>query len=167
VNGLVLKLGPGERVLVNGAVLENGDRRARLTLVTPNAHILRLRDAIHPSDANTPVKRVVYIAQLAVAGEAQPEEARRQIMTGVDQLSAVFSDDESTAILDEAAAHAMNERFYQCLRALRLLIPREAVLMRAFEAMQAQQAATPVADAGATSPDADAAPADAEREPAG
>ena len=70
MNGLVLKLAPGERVLVNGAVLENGDRRCRLTLVTPNANVLRLRDAIHPDEANTPVKRVVCIAQLAVAGEA-------------------------------------------------------------------------------------------------
>jgi len=27
--GLVLKLGPRERVLINGAVIENGDRRSR------------------------------------------------------------------------------------------------------------------------------------------
>lgn len=131
MNGLVLKLGPGERVLVNGAVLENGDRRTRLTLVTPNAHILRLRDAIHPSEANTPVKRVVYVAQLAVAGEADADEAKRQIMTGIDQLSGVFDDPESADALDAAAAHTLNGRFYQALRALRTLMPREALLMKA------------------------------------
>ncbi len=129
MNGLVLKLGPGERVLINGAVIENGDRRARLTLVTPDAHVLRLRDAIHPEEANTPVKRVAYIAQLAVAGEADPEEARRQIMIGVDQLTEVFTDAETAAELDAAAAHAMNHRFYKALRALRTLIPREAALL--------------------------------------
>jgi flagellar protein FlbT len=149
VNGLVLKLGPGERVLVNGAVLENGDRRARLTLVTPNANILRLRDAIHPNEANTPVKRVVYIAQLAVAGEADPEEARRQLLRGVDQLSQVFTDDDSTDILDETAAHAMNARFYQCLRTLRRLMPREAMLMNAMEALSAQQSMADPAEATA------------------
>ena len=131
MNGLVLKLGPGERVLVNGAVLENGDRRARLTLVSPNAHVLRLRDAIHPDEATTPVKRVAYIAQLAVAGEADEEEARRQIMIGVDQLSEVLTDAESVAELDAAAAHAMNKRFYKALRALRGLIPKEAALLGA------------------------------------
>ena len=133
MNGLVLKLAPGERVLVNGAVLENGDRRARLTLITPNAHVLRLRDAIHPNDANTPVKRVAYIAQLAVAGECDEAEARRQILVGVDQLAGVFEDPESTAALDAAAAHTMNGRFYQALRALRTLIPREALIMSTIE----------------------------------
>ena len=131
MNGLVLKLAPGERVLVNGAVLENGDRRCRLTLVTPNANVLRLRDAIHPDEANTPVKRVVYIAQLAVAGEADAEEAKRQILTGVDQLAAVFTDAESVADLDAAAAHALHGRFYKALRALRAMMPREAALLAA------------------------------------
>jgi flagellar protein FlbT len=134
VNGLVLKLAPGERVLVNGAVIENGDRRTRLTLITPNAHVLRLRDAIHPGEANTPVKRVCYVAQLAVAGEAEPDEARRQIMIGVDQLADVFTDPESVAALDAAAAHTLNGRFYPALRALRSILPREAMLLAADEA---------------------------------
>ncbi len=131
MNGLVLKLAPGERVLVNGAVIENGDRRTRLTLLTPGAHVLRLRDAIHPSEATTPVRRVCYVAQLAVAGEAGAEEARRQILMGVDQLAGVFDDAESAAALDAAATHAMNDRFYPALRALRTLLPREAQLMGA------------------------------------
>ncbi len=29
MTGLVLKLGPHERVLINGAVIENGDKRSR------------------------------------------------------------------------------------------------------------------------------------------
>ena len=131
MNGLVLKLAPGERVLVNGAVIENGDRRTRLTLITPNANVLRLRDAIHPDEVNTPVRRVCYIAQLAVAGEADPEEARRQVLTGIDQLAGVFTDAESAASLDTAASHALNGRFYPALRALRSLLPREAQLMAA------------------------------------
>jgi flagellar protein FlbT len=129
VNGLVLKLAPGERVLVNGAVIENGDRRTRLTLLTPGAHVLRLRDAIHPEEATTPVRRVCYVAQLAVAGEAPAEEAKRQILMGVDQLAAVFDDAESTAALDAAAAHALNGRFYPALRALRTLLPRETQIL--------------------------------------
>jgi flagellar biosynthesis repressor protein FlbT len=128
-NGLVLKLAPGERVLVNGAVIENGDRRARLTLLTPNAHVLRLRDAIHPEEANTPVRRVCYIAQMAVAGEADPTEAQRQLKAGIGQLLQVFRDLESVASLEGAAAHAAEARFYPALRALRTLLPREAALL--------------------------------------
>lgn len=131
MNGLVLKLAPGERVLVNGAVIENGERRTRLTLLTPNAHVLRLRDAIHPHEVNTPVRRVCYIAQLAVAGEAEPEEARRQLMSGIDQLAQVFDDPESAAALDAAAGHVVGGRFYPALRALRSLLARETLLMAA------------------------------------
>ena len=45
MSGLVLKLAPKERVLINGAVIENGDRRTRVAILTPNANILRLKDA--------------------------------------------------------------------------------------------------------------------------
>ena len=51
MSGLVLKLAPKERVLINGAVIENGDRRTRVSILTPNANILRLKDALHPDDA--------------------------------------------------------------------------------------------------------------------
>jgi flagellar protein FlbT len=129
MKGLVLKLAPGERVLINGAVIENGDRRARLTLLTPNANVLRLRDAIHPDEAKTPVRRVCYIAQLAVAGEADVEQAREQLLTGVRQLGDVFRDAESAAALSSAEEHAAEGRFYPALRALRTLIPREDLLL--------------------------------------
>ena len=48
MSGLVLKLSPKERLLINGAVIENGDCRCRLSIITPDANILRLRDALHP-----------------------------------------------------------------------------------------------------------------------
>ena len=90
MSGLVLKLGPRERVLINGVVMENGDRRARLNVLTPDANVLRLRDAIHPDEAKTPVRRVCYVAQLVLAGEADPEEGARQLLRGIEQLSQVF-----------------------------------------------------------------------------
>ena len=37
MSGLVLKLGPHERIMINGVVVENGDRRARLNVLTPDA----------------------------------------------------------------------------------------------------------------------------------
>ncbi|MDX1785872.1 MAG: flagellar biosynthesis repressor FlbT, partial [Roseovarius sp.] len=80
MSGLVLKLGPKERVLINSAVVENGERRARLSIVTPDANILRLRDAIHPDAANTPVRRVCYAAQLVLSGDSNPEDARLPLL---------------------------------------------------------------------------------------
>ena len=129
MSGLVLKLAPNERVVINGAVIENGDRRSRLSVITPGANILRLRDAIHPDEANTPVRRVCYIAQLAVSGDADPAEARRQLLSGIDQLTQVFRDGESLAALRRATDAVKENQFYQGLRALRSLLSREERLM--------------------------------------
>ncbi|MBU0642314.1 MAG: flagellar biosynthesis repressor FlbT [Alphaproteobacteria bacterium] len=131
MSGLVLKLGPKERVLINGAVIENGDRRSRLSIVTPNANILRLRDAIHPEEVNTPVRRVCYIAQLVLSGDAEPKDASIQLMRGIEQLSQVLTDPDSRKILNTATAEVQNEQYYQALKALRALIPREERLLSA------------------------------------
>lgn len=131
MSGLVLKLGPKERVLINGAVIENGDRRSRLSIVTPNANILRLRDAIHPEEVNTPVRRVCYIAQLVLSGDADKDEARLQLLRGIEQLSQVLTDPDSRQQLANATAAVLEDQFYQSLKTLRALLPREARLMAA------------------------------------
>ncbi len=134
MTGLVLKLGPKERVLVNGAVIENGDRRTRLSIVTPNANILRLRDALHPEEVTTPVRRVCYIAQLVLSGDADPDEARTQMLRGIEQLSQVFIDPDSRALLARATDTLVEGQVYQTLRALRALLPREDRLFAATRA---------------------------------
>lgn len=131
MSGLVLKLGPKERVLINGAVIENGDRRSRLSIVTPNANILRLRDAIHPEEVNTPVRRVCYIAQLVLSGDAEPSEARMQLLRGIEQLSQALTDGDSRASLSAATTAVVDENYYQALKALRSLLPREDRLLAA------------------------------------
>ena len=131
MSGLVLKLAPGERILINGAVIENGDRRSRLSIKTPNANILRLKDAIHPKEACTPVRRVCYVAQLVLSGDASPEEGKMQLLSGIEQLSQVFFDDDSRRSLESATNAAAEDRFYQALKALRELIPREDRLLQA------------------------------------
>ncbi len=131
MSGLVLKLGPHERVLINGAVIENGDKRSRLSVMTPNANILRLRDAIHPEAVNSPVRRVCYIAQLVLSGDADPKDAKMQLLRGIEQLSQVLTDHDSRTLLSQATAAVLEDQHYQVMRALRGLLPREERLMAA------------------------------------
>lgn len=131
MTGLVLKLAPKERVLINGAVIENGDRRSRLAIMTPNANILRLRDAIHPEEVNTPVRRVCYIAQLVLSGDAEPTDARMQLLRGIEQLSQVLTDFDSRTHLTQATAAVLEDQHYQVLKSLRALLPREERLLAA------------------------------------
>ena len=125
MSGLILKLGPKERILINRAVVENGDRRARLTIASPNANILRLRDAIHPEAANTPVRRACYATQLVLTADHAPEEAKFQLLRRIEELSQVFTDPDSRANLSRATDGVLSDNFYQSLKALRALLPRE------------------------------------------
>ncbi|SLN59537.1 flagellar biosynthesis repressor FlbT [Ruegeria meonggei] len=129
MGGLVLKLAPKERVLINGVVVENGDRRSRFSIMTPQANVLRLRDAIHPDEVNTPVRRVCYAAQLVLSGDMEPDQARQQLLRRVEELSRVFTDADSHRVLSEATEALLAEQYYKCLKSLRALLPREERLM--------------------------------------
>jgi len=131
MTGLVLKLAPKERVLINGAVIENGDRRSRMSIVTPDANILRLRDAIHPEDANTPVRRVCYATQLVLSGDSDPVSSRLSLLRRIEELSQVFTDPDSRRSLAEATDALIKDQHYKCLKALRTLLPREERLFAA------------------------------------
>ncbi len=129
MSGLVLKLSPKERVLINGAVIENGDRRSRLAIMTPNAHILRLRDAIHPEDAKTPVRRACFAVQLVLSGDSDSEEVRLSLLRQLEDLSRVFTDSDSRTILADASNGVIGNQHYRTLKALRSLLPREDRLL--------------------------------------
>lgn len=129
MSGLVLKLAPKERVLVNGAVIENGDRRSRLSIMTPDAYILRLRDAIHPEEANTPVRRVCYATQLILSGDTEPGNGNLPLLRHIEELSQVFLDADSRRSLAEATEALISGQYYRCLKALRSLLPREERLI--------------------------------------
>lgn len=129
MSGLVLKLAPNERVLINGAVIENGDRRSKISIKTPNANILRLRDAIHPDKAQTPVGRICYICQLIITGDAEEDEGRQQLILGIEQLSQALADRDSHAILSGATAAVIERNYYSALKQLRGLLPRESRLL--------------------------------------
>ncbi|KUJ77902.1 flagellar biosynthesis repressor FlbT [Ruegeria marisrubri] len=129
MSGLVLKLAPKERVLINGVVIENGDRRGRFSIMTPGAHVLRLRDAIRPDEASTPVRRVCYAAQLVLSGDLDPDAARLQLLRRVEELSQVFTDPDSRNILAQATSALTSGQYYRCLKSLRSLLPREERLL--------------------------------------
>ena len=65
---LKLSLKPHEKVVINGAVIANGDRRS--TICVENiANVLREGDIIQPEQANTPAKRIYLPIMLMIMGE--------------------------------------------------------------------------------------------------
>ena len=65
---LKLSLRPGEKFVVNGAVVQNGDRRAALVLQN-KASVLREKDIMQPDDAETPAKRIYFPIMLMYLDE--------------------------------------------------------------------------------------------------
>jgi len=125
---LILKLAPGERLFINGAVVTNGDRRAYL-MVETKAQIMREKDVLLLEDASTPVRRAYFAAQ-GVLLNAQPVLGSSGAFTEqVARLRGVFLKPEHLNLLDEAEAHMREGNTYRALSALRELVLYEAALL--------------------------------------
>jgi len=127
--GLLLKLAPNERILINGLLFENGPKKTKMTLHSEGAHVLRLRDALHPSDIIGPVSRAYHLAQLAVAGEADPETTAAEISPRLDELSTVFEQTDAKEAVVEARDALADRNFYRVMRALKDLLSLERTLL--------------------------------------
>lgn len=90
MSGLVLKIAPGERFIINGATLENGDKPARIRVVEGDARVLRVRDAMRPEEVNTPVKRVYYAIQLLITGDLKDADTLPALDEACVQLLDIF-----------------------------------------------------------------------------
>lgn len=66
---LKISLKPGEKFVLNGAVIENGDRRANLVLKN-KASVLREKDILQEDDVTTPARRIYYPIMLMYLSDA-------------------------------------------------------------------------------------------------
>jgi flagellar protein FlbT len=128
--GLMLKFPAGERLFLNGAVIENVGRGARLRVLTPDTQLLRLRDAVDPRDVATPVGRLCHAVQLLLIGE-EGEDVRRETLAALVPLRHAFVDARERACIDAIAQDLRERRDYQALRGLGRLRACEATLLAA------------------------------------
>lgn len=128
MSGLVLKLAPGERFVVNGAVLENGEKTSRIRITDGNARVLRCRDALRPDEVDTPLKQVYFAIQLLITGDLQEDETLPALETECAKLLDIFGTIEPDAV---PTLRAMIERgnYYSALCHLRQLMTLEARLL--------------------------------------
>jgi flagellar protein FlbT len=125
---LILKLAPGERLFINGAVVTNGDRRAYL-MVETKAQIVREKDVLLAEDASTPVRRAYFAAQNVLLN-AQPVMGGTEAFTEhLARLRSVFLKPEHLGLLDEAEAQMRDGNTYRALASLRELVMYEAALL--------------------------------------
>jgi flagellar protein FlbT len=125
---LKLSLKPGERFVVNGAVLQNGDRRAVL-LLQNKASILREKDIIQPEEANSPAKRIYFPIMMMYL---DPGEANKFYDEFVLRLNEFMGAVRSTDILKECVSlsrEVMAADYYKALTRCRKLLTFEQGLL--------------------------------------
>ena len=69
---LKLSLKPGEKFILNGAVLANGDKRTSL-IIQNKALVLREKDIMQPEDAVTPARRIYFPIMMMYLDPGQDE----------------------------------------------------------------------------------------------
>ncbi len=117
--GLVLKLRPYEQLMINGVVIENGDRRAYLRVKTDGAKILRMKNALTPDEATTPLKRAYFIAQQAASGQLAAPDAVAALKRALAGCAAEMSDGARRDVersLAEQDYYAAMRRFGDLIR---------------------------------------------------
>jgi flagellar biosynthesis repressor protein FlbT len=124
---LKLTLKPRERVVVNGCVIRNGDRRQAL-MVENRADIVRESDLLKPDAQSTPVSKVYFLLQTALIRPETREQILTLIQQGLAELAVCFGPEMRARIM-QAANYVSATDFYKAMSELRAVLKYEAELM--------------------------------------
>ncbi|MFO1014378.1 MAG: flagellar biosynthesis repressor FlbT [Caulobacteraceae bacterium] len=121
---LKLSLKPGEKFVLNGAVVQNGDRRGTLILQN-KASVLREKDILQEEEANTPARRIYFPVMMMYLDEGGATRYHDEFAM---RLSEFMSAVRNPAILADCVTisrHCMAREFYKALMLCRKLIEYE------------------------------------------
>lgn len=122
---LKLSLRPGEKFVVNGAVVQNGDRRAALVLQN-KASVLREKDIMQPDDADTPAKRIYFPVMLMYLDEQGRDKAYAEFAARLAEFMGAVRDPGVLAECIGVSKEVMAGEYYRALMRCRKLISYEA-----------------------------------------
>ena len=122
---LKLSLKPGEKFVLNGAVVQNGDRRANLVLKN-KASVLREKDIMQEAEAVTPARRIYFPIMMMYleSGAAQKSFYEEFVLRMTEFMGAI----ENPDILKECVSisrDVMGNELYKALLRCRKLIDYE------------------------------------------
>jgi len=121
---LKLSLKPGEKFVLNGAVLTNGDRRVSL-VIENKASILRDRDIMQREEANTPVRRVYFPIMMLYLDPDQSEGHYGEFVTRMSEFMSAISDREALAMCVAISRDVLAGQYYKALIKCRQLFDFE------------------------------------------
>ena len=129
---LRLTLKPNERIVINGCVIQNSDRRQMITIEN-HAEVVRESDLLKEDEARTPVKEVYFLIQASLLDQNVREKLIPKVQKKLGQLVPLFHDEMSKHFI-EAAQHVSTSDYYNAMRSLRPVINYEAQLFEMINA---------------------------------
>jgi flagellar protein FlbT len=121
---LKLSLKPGEKFVLNGAVLQNGDRRGVLVLQN-KASVLREKDIMQEDEANTPARRIYFPVMMMYLDEAGAERYYDEFVRRLTEFMNVISNPMVLTECVEISRCCMAREYYKALMRCRKLIDYE------------------------------------------
>ena len=121
---LKLSLKPGEKFVLNGAVVQNGDRRCSLVLQN-KASVLREKDIMQQEDANTPARHVYFPVMMMYLDEAGADKYYDEFLRRMSEFMGVISNPVILAECVAISKSLMAREYYKALMSCRRLIEYE------------------------------------------
>jgi len=119
---LKITLKPNERMVIGGAVLTNGKTRADF-LIENKVPVLREKDIMSETDANSPCRRIYFVIQLMYIDNRNLIAHHNTYWKLVKDL--VGAAPSTVALIDEISRNILNNKYYQALKKTKKLIDYE------------------------------------------
>lgn len=121
---LKLSLKPGEKFVLNGAVVQNGDRRTTLVLQN-KASVLREKDIMQPEEAVTPSRRIYFPMMMMYLDDAGAARYYDEFAQRLTEFMSAIRNPDVLADCVSISKHAMAREYYKALMLCRKLIEYE------------------------------------------
>ena len=121
---LKVTLKPGEKFVINGAVVINGDRRANL-LIQNKVSILREKDVLLPEQANTPVKRIYFAVMMMYLDDKAYRTYYDEFVDRTTEFINAISNKEALEMCISIIEDVNERQFYRALITCKKLLPFE------------------------------------------
>lgn len=121
---LKLSLKPGEKFVLNGAVVQNGDRRCSLVLQN-KASVLREKDIMQAEDVNSPARHVYFPVMMMYLDEANADKFYDEFLHRMTEFMGVISNPVILAECVAVSKSILAREYYKALMGCRKLIEYE------------------------------------------
>ncbi len=121
---LKLSLKPGERFVLNGAVVQNGDRRGVL-LLQNKASVLREKDIMQAEDVTTPARRIYFPVMMMYLDEPGASRYYDEFVRRLSEFMSVIQNADVLADCVNVSKHVLGREYYRALMLCRKLMEYE------------------------------------------